>query len=110
MLRRIHNNSSQVELLQLQKLLFIKSKKCLGIIVTSTSLINEYVNRAQGSFNNAIGGLLRQFSSVNLEIKMKLLNTINLPTFGCGLWIDRTGVSVYLRKMALSYHYDMKKI
>ena len=57
------------------------------------------MNRAQGSFIKAIVGLLRQFHSVSMETEMEFLNTICVPIHGCGLWINRTGASVNLRKV-----------
>ena len=92
-----------------QNIEVIYQYKYLGINVTSTGSRKEGVICAQGLLSKVIAGLLRRFHSVNLEIKIKLLNRMCPPIYGCGLRINRTDASINLRKMTVSYNYGLKK-
>ena len=56
--------------------------KYIGVFMTSDLSITRNDEQVQNTFYNNVGMLNRQIHSVNLGIKLKLLNTICLPMFG----------------------------
>ena len=88
----------------------VHQHKYLEIILSSSGLIKDVISRDQGIFNRALGRILRQFHSVNLGIKMEHLKTVCLPIYRSGLWTTRTNTITTLTKIAISYHYGLKKI
>ena len=88
----------------------VSEYKYLGIILSSCGSIVGDIKRAQGVFNRKVGGFIRQFCCVEFGVKMKLFNTICLPIYGSGLWINRNKSRVALKNIGVSYHLALKKL
>ena len=80
------------------------------MIMTNDLSITKDVERVQNTFNKNVGMLNRQFHSVNLGIKLKLLKTICLPMYGLNLWSSRKKAKGALKQLGVSYHLGLKRI
>ena len=84
--------------------------KYLGVILSSDLCITGDVERVHASFNRNVGMLNRQFHSVDLDVKIKLFNTLCLPMYGLSLWSYRRKAKMCLKQLAVSYHLGLKRL
>ena len=59
----------------------------LGIVLSSSGSIAEDVRRAQTTFNRGFGCFIRQFHSVELEVTIKIFNSVCRPIYGAGTMV-----------------------
>ena len=88
----------------------VKSYKYLGTILTFNLKEKEDIMRLQSSFNRKVGMMLRKFHAADLNVKMRLLNTLCMDMYGIELWGDILGCSSVLKQISVSYHYALKRI
>ena len=67
----------------------VNQYKYLGVLITSDLSLTRDVERVQKTFYKNVCMLNRQLHSINLGIKLKLLNAIFLPMYGLNLWTSR---------------------
>ena len=70
----------------------------------------EDISRLQASFNRKVGRTLRKFHAAELDVKMRLFNSLCMDMYGIELWGDTSGSSQLLKQLAVSYHYSLKRI
>ena len=92
------------------KIEIVPRYKYLGTILSFNLKENDDISRLQSSFNRKIGMTLRKFHAASIDIKMRLFNSLCMDMYGMELWGDTRGCSHLLDKLAVSYHYALKRI
>lgn len=84
--------------------------KYLGVMLSCDLRNSKDIKRAHSAFNRNLGVLLRQFHSVDFEIKLKLFDSFCKPLYGLDIWFDRKYVKTLLKQLGVSYHLGLKKL
>ena len=93
-----------------EKIEIVKQYKYLGSILMHNLRENEDINRLQSSFNRKVGMFNRKFHSVELNVKLKLFNSLCMDMFGMDLWCHKEGCLGLIKQLGVSYHYALKKM
>ena len=88
----------------------VEDYKYLGIVLTHNLCVKEDILRQCLSFNRSAGMFHRKFSGVNLQLKHKLLQLLCMDFFGAELLQDLSGAREALKKLAVFYHYSLKRL
>lgn len=84
--------------------------KYLGCILNHKLNENSEIDRITSNFNKVVGMFLRKFSTIRLDVKMKLFNTLCMSLYGLEMVYDSRGCAAALRRLAVSYHYGLKRL
>ena len=88
----------------------VKEYKYLGCMLDCKLNEKSELNRITGAFNRMVGMFIRKFATVELGLKVKLFNILCLSFYGLELVLDQRGCSSAVRKLAVSYHYALKRL
>lgn len=62
------------------------------------------------SFNKPVGMFLCKFSTVQLNVKMKVFQSLRVSFHGIVLLYETKGCAATMKRLAVSYHYDLKRL
>ena len=84
--------------------------KYLGFILNQRMSENSDLERITKSFNMSCGMFFREFGTIDLSTKWKLLNMLCFSFYVLNTLCSKKGSSSKIRELSVAYHYTMKRI
>ena len=82
----------------------------LGSIISGNLSEKSALDRICNKFNKKVGMFFRKFSSVALQVKMQLFDSLCMSLYGLNTIFDLKNCSATFRKLSVSYHYALKRL
>ena len=88
----------------------VNTFKYLGFEISND--LNEVndIKRAMRKFYCQFNGILRKFSSVDVNVKLYLFKTYCVQIYGSDMWLNNRGSSSVLKQFSVGYHKAIKRI
>ena len=103
------NKSGSVSFLSGSRIENVKKYKYLGCALNKKMNKTSEIYRLTNTFNKSVGMFLGKLPTVQINVKMKMLNSLCMSLYGIVLFYETSGCAAALRRPAVSYHYGLKR-